>query len=299
MNCTRQFALAPRLAVFLRQLAAVLALFSPLLSADLAAPNERGVAMGHLHFKVHDVEANEKFWTGLGGKAVGFGEMRIISFPDILIVLSPGDYSGTSNGSVVNHVAFRVDSIERLKNDGTGIADYPGHPGIATLHTPDGDKIEFFDERATNVFFTVADDGIDAVAADVADRHNHPITLPITSHHLHFYIPKEDVSAARNWYVEHFGGLAGKRWEYEAADFPGINLNFSEAKEPVSPTRGRLVDHIGFEVADLDAFCKQLAEQDILCESAATDLPTGVKSAFLTDPWGSYIELTQGLNTIH
>ena len=31
--------------------------------AQVAAPNAAGVAMGQLHLKVTDVEANEKFWN--------------------------------------------------------------------------------------------------------------------------------------------------------------------------------------------------------------------------------------------
>ena len=34
-------------------------------SAQLAAPNEMGVAMGHLHYHVRDVAANKKFWVAL------------------------------------------------------------------------------------------------------------------------------------------------------------------------------------------------------------------------------------------
>ncbi len=36
-----------------------------------------------------------------------------------------------------------------------------------------------------------------------------------------------------------------------AADLPGINLNFPEVPEEPAPTRGRTLDHIGFEGEDL------------------------------------------------
>jgi glucose/arabinose dehydrogenase len=38
--------------------------------AQLSAPNASGVAMGHLHYRVRDVEANKKFWVALGGEEV-------------------------------------------------------------------------------------------------------------------------------------------------------------------------------------------------------------------------------------
>ena len=37
-------------------------------AAQLAAANAAGVAMGHLHYRVRDVEANRKFWIALGGE---------------------------------------------------------------------------------------------------------------------------------------------------------------------------------------------------------------------------------------
>jgi hypothetical protein len=37
-------------------------------AAQLAPANSAGVAMGHLHYRVKDVEANKKFWLALGGE---------------------------------------------------------------------------------------------------------------------------------------------------------------------------------------------------------------------------------------
>ena len=39
-----------------------------------------------------------------------------------------------------------------------------------------------------------------------------------------------------------------------------MNLNFSGVPAKMEPTKGRMLDHIGFEVTDLQAFCKRLAE---------------------------------------
>ena len=35
--------------------------------AQVAAPGDSGVSMGHVHFLVPDVEAAAKFWTAMGG----------------------------------------------------------------------------------------------------------------------------------------------------------------------------------------------------------------------------------------
>lgn len=37
-------------------------------AGQIAAPNEAGVAMGHLHYHVRDIEANARFWVALGGE---------------------------------------------------------------------------------------------------------------------------------------------------------------------------------------------------------------------------------------
>jgi hypothetical protein len=58
-----------------------------------------------------------------------------------------------------------------------------------------------------------------------------------------------------------------------------------------------VVDHIGFEVKDLKAFTDRLAADGQKLDMAYTDASSkmGLKIAFLTDPNGTYIELTEGL----
>jgi hypothetical protein len=61
-------------------------------------------------------------------------------------------------------------------------------------------------------------------------------------------------------------------------------------------TRGRAVDHVGFEVRNLEAFCAALAGKGItLTQPYRRDAGLGVATASITDPWGTSIELTEGL----
>ena len=61
-------------------------------------------------------------------------------------------------------------------------------------------------------------------------------------------------------------------------------------------SKGRGIDHIGFEVKNLDAFVKNLEAKGVKMDAAVRQLPgTDLKIAFLTDPYGTYIELTEGL----
>jgi catechol 2,3-dioxygenase-like lactoylglutathione lyase family enzyme len=264
--------------------------------AELAAPNAAGVAMGHLHFTVRDVEATKRFWVTLGGEPVKlFGTTEGIKFPDVLVLLRQGEPSGVSEGAVVNHVAFRVRSTAALEQRGLTLTYNAEVPGVAYVLTPDGERVELFDdERATNLTFTIDDGGRDAAA----ERHNRKLAVPIAPHHIHLNVPEPDVAAAKQWYAQHFGGVKGKRWHYEAVDLPGINLNFSGVATARAPTRGRNLDHIGFEVEHLEAFCKKLEAEGVRFDRAYTKRDDGLGLAFLTDPWGTYIELTEGLRAL-
>jgi catechol 2,3-dioxygenase-like lactoylglutathione lyase family enzyme len=266
--------------------------FSCIAAAQLAAPNGSGVAMGHLHYFVRDVAANARFWTDLGGTAGSFGTTTTVTFPGVIVFLREAESTGNTEGSVLNHVAFRVRSVAEIESRGFEVHYNDQFPGVVYIYTPGGERIELFDDGlATNLGFTVASGTLDAVA----DRHNRPLVHDIESHHMHFYVPEGQVAAAQAWYADHFGGVAGKRWRYDAVDLPGMNLNFSSTQAQLAPTAGRMLDHIGFEVAGLEAFCARLAAAGVTFDTPYRTLPSGLGLAFLTDPWGTRIELTEGL----
>jgi len=52
-------------------------------------------------------------------------------------------------------------------------------------------------------------------------------------------------------------------------------------------------------VQNLEAFCKALEAQGIKFDRPYSKSPTGLGVAFLTDPWGTYIELTEGLDKVN
>ena len=264
--------------------------------AQLSAPNAAGVAMGHVHYAVRDVAANKEFWIALGGLPVSLlGTIEGVAFPDVVVLLRQAESSGGSEGSVVNHVAFRVQSLAELEAAGFQVHYNEEYPGVASVFTPEGERIELFDDGlATNLGFTIDGGASDAAA----ERHNRKIGVPIIAHHIHLLVPEDQVEAAKDWYAKTFGGVPGKRWRYDAVDLPGINLNFSSTPSALAPTQGRMLDHIGFEIQNLEAFCKQLEANGIKLDRPYSTLPSGFGLAFLTDPWGTYIELTEGLRDL-
>lgn len=275
--------------------AAAAALFSAAVCAQLSEPNETGVSMGHVHYFVPDVERTAQFWETLGGRrsAVGVGEL--ITFPGIALLISEGEVRENSLNAIVGHVAFRVESVAAIEVRGIDVERNEQFPGVVYVYTPDGERIELFDDGiATNIGFDL-DAG---VVSRAALRHNAPLAAPVVSHHMHFYVSESEVNAIQDWYVTHFGAAPGTRWRYTAADLPGINLNFSAVEQLREPTRGRMLDHIGFEIVGLEAFAAKLESQGIEFDVPYRRLPSGLGLAFLTDPWGTYIELTEGLNTL-
>ena len=66
----------------------------------------------------------------------------------------------------------------------------------------------------------------------------------------------------RDWYVKTFGAgselLAGATPPVYIAQLPGLVMYFRKADAAPAGTRGRGLDHIGFEVKNLEEFCKKL-----------------------------------------
>jgi extradiol dioxygenase family protein len=118
--------------------------------------------------------------------------------------------------------------------------------------------------------------------------------MPIALHHVHFF--GQQNAEMQAWYVKIFGATARQAPNFPAADLPGVALNFSPSTTPVTGTAGRALDHIGFEVKNLEAFSKKLQAAGITFNVEPRQVPAlGTAIAFITDPWGTYIELTEGL----
>lgn len=245
-------------------------------AAELASPNPAGVAWGHFHFNARDLDVAGKFWKTLGAKECKpLGGMSIFEVNNALILIRKGEPTGGSEATVLHHVGFKVKDLEA-----TVAASKAA--GYRILQTPE----TIAKNKKANVM------GPDDINIElVADP---SMTGVISSHHVHFYTPSIDDTRA--WYVKTFGAVAGKRDQFEAADVPGINLTFSVPPTALKGSRGYAIDHIGFEVKDLEAFCKKLEAAGVKFDRPYFKSPKlNLAIAFLTDPWGTYIELTEGL----
>lgn len=249
--------------------------------AQLVEPNQIGVTMGHVHLSVRDVDAQKQFWISvMGGTLVRNGPLELIKFPGVFVLLRKAEPSGPPSESIVNHFGFIVKdmpaALARWKAANVKI-EPTENPNEVYVVAPDGVRVEVYGEPA--------------------------LPTAVSMNHIHFY--PVDIPGIKAWYVKAFGANPGRRpcvgcisnpQMIEADDLPGVNLSFSPGAKPPLPTKGRSLDHIGFEVKDLEAFVSSLEAKGIKTEGPVRKIPnTELKVAFLTDPWGTYIELTEGL----
>jgi catechol 2,3-dioxygenase-like lactoylglutathione lyase family enzyme len=262
------------------------ALSTPI-AAQIAGPNSSGVSIAQAHLIVRDPAQHKKLWMDiLGAKPAKSGKLEMLKLPGLYIVLEQGTPAGGSGGSAVNHLGFLIKDYAEVKGKITankievaadgykadGCAAQPGTPACQfTVVFPDGVRVEFTEDK----------------------------TLPVTAanHHIHMNIP--DREGTRAWYAKNLGAEAGlRRNTIMAAKFPGEyagEIDFNPATEAPVATKGRSIDRIGFEVKGLAAFCKKLEAQGVKLDQPIRPVAgTKIKSAFITDPVGTRIELTEG-----
>src|SRR5712692_2948340 len=98
-------------------------------SAQLASPNSAGAAIGHVHLNVADIDAQQRFWTQVGGTPVNNEKLVMVQFPGVYIVLRKQDSTGGTVGSVVNHFGLHVKNLDAWlpKWKAAGITVEPGN----------------------------------------------------------------------------------------------------------------------------------------------------------------------------
>ncbi|MBI2188434.1 MAG: hypothetical protein HYU37_15135 [Acidobacteria bacterium] len=137
--------------------------------AQLVAPGEGGVAMGHIHLLARDVEASRRFFTALGGTPVTNGSLQLIQFPGVFIMLRQAEPTGGTVGSVINHFGFNVKDINAsvAKWQAAGLKIEPGNDGRADqrwLTTPDGARVEILEDKAIAQPIRKAGNGTTSIA---------------------------------------------------------------------------------------------------------------------------------------
>lgn len=260
---------------------------------NAAAP----IRVGHYHLNVTSLDEHRKFWVDtLGGTPANVGSTDAVRFGDVFVLLRQQKPTGPTRGTTFDHIGFAVPNVPEFAArvvaagygrtvgretaspaGGAPAGPSPVYGRFEYLVGPDGVKIELVTNMA-------------------------PDAPPIVHHHVHF-TNSQFIEMGR-WFMNALNATErpGATDFFFGADLPGIGymLNFFrwELKEPLVGTRGRAMDHVGFEVRNLKAFLGTLPGRGIAVTGAVPpDRALGdVTSVFLTDPWGTLIELTEGLD---
>lgn len=248
--------------------------------AQLAPANELGLSFGHLHLSSPDREKDAKAWLTLGGQLENNLSGNIpIGFPGIVILLRQGEIKGGSEGTVVDHVAFRVRDLEASTTKWKGVETWwkagnwglkvaPGtRPGQAFVFTPAQVKVEILEDKT--------------------------LKAPIVFDHAHFYVDESRLKEVEDYYARMFGAKPVKG-EPDTLGMPGGKLVFTKSATPRELNGGRALDHIGFNMLNaeaLAAFFKTMEAKGGKFQRPYEGSSMGMIRAL--DPLGSIVEITK------
>jgi len=251
--------------------------------AQLPNPNAEGVSAGHHIFRAKDVDVANKFWTTLGGEPAALATIKLMKFPGVLLFISaprgttpaaPAQPTPGNHGTTVEFITFRVKDLKSSLSNwkAAGIEPMKEYKEV-TLLSPDDVQVRIIEDKSLSV--PIASDGLVMNAANVAE-----------------------VSA---WYSKWFGAKLGRSGADTTGEIPGARIVFHETKDPIAPLKGHSLALLGFEVKDLPAFVKKYQDAGGKFDGAgtiATSAAANLSVIQLTDPWGTSIEVSQGLAAV-
>ncbi len=268
--------------------------------AQILVGGDGPVVYGHHHLNTTNMDAQKKFFADtLGGSVAKIGsgdrQQEIIKFPNVLIFFRPMQApTGGSIGTTVNHIGFSVPDLKPL----VAKIKANGFKMITTESVAANVKVTGDIAAAgptTNLAFALGPEDVKVEFVEVKSQ-----KAPIQLHHIHFF--GQTNTEMQAWYAKTFGATmlpANPASAFVQDQLPGVFLNFTPSPTPTVGTTGRSIDHIGFEIQNLEAFTRKLEGQGIKLDLPYTKVPQlGIAIAFIKDPWGTNIEMTEGLASV-
>lgn len=258
----------------------------PSVSSAQVIKSDARVVYGHHHLKVTDMAAHEKFWVQGLGATVGpkkIGPLGVLHLHNSVILLQPTPpTAGGTKGTTVGHIGVEVPDIRvavaRLRS--------LGYQLVTSREVSGEVKDDVFTTGTSTIAFVL---GPEDTLVELVENKSATVT---GNHHLHIATnASEDMKA---WYAKHFGAKNVMRGPREVQEIPGVILMYTPTKDAPATTKDHVLDHIGFEVKQLEAFSNELQAAGVKVD-APYSTALGVGFVFLTDPWGTVIELTEGL----
>lgn len=127
----------------------------------------------------------------------------------------------------------------------------------------------------------------------------------------HIHLAATNAREAVDWYVKHFGGVAGSfnRGDADRVEYPVDRVFYDELsviffeRESTGGSVGTGVDHIGFSLTNVEDVTAAIVADGGTQLGDFVEF-SGMTIAFVEDPWGTKIELiddpeTRGLHHLH
>src|SRR5215813_8859595 len=84
--------------------------------SQLPAPNDSGVAIGHIHLYSKDPDGQKKIWTeAFGAQVTKTGTLELLRLPGVFIIINKMEPSAGSVGSTADHIGFSVKDLNEMK----------------------------------------------------------------------------------------------------------------------------------------------------------------------------------------
>lgn len=249
-------------------------------TAQLPPPNAAGASAGHHIFRVKDVDVANRFWTTLGGEPAALANIKLMKIPGVLLFVSgprgnaPATTLPGNHGTTVEFLTFKVKDLKASLASwkAAGIEPMKEYKET-TLLGPDDIQVRISEDRSITT--PLAADGLVMNVANAAE-----------------------VSA---WYTKWFGAKITRSGKDTIGEIPGARIVFRETTEPIAPMRGHSLGLLGFEVADIEGFVKRYQDAGGKFDGTGTIARAQTANLAviqLTDPWGTSIEVSQGLAAV-
>jgi catechol 2,3-dioxygenase-like lactoylglutathione lyase family enzyme len=110
----------------------------------------------------------------------------------------------------------------------------------------------------------------------------------LTFDQVHLGVP--DPENAARWYVDHLGATPGDN--SDRIWFGKTRAIFLKNATP-APSRGSAIDHFALSFPDVTAKVADLKAAGVTVSRPASDTPGLGRNAYITDPWGTEIQLVE------
>ena len=227
----------------------------------------------HVHLNSTDPDQAASWYAEhMNGESMDAkGRLRFGTTQVIFFKREPG-FAGSA-GSVIDHIGFSFRNLDAkmtsFRESGVKILaepkEVPGKFKYGFVEDPWGTKIEVMEDPETIGF-----------------------------HHIHLSGP--DPTGILDWYENAFGGQRTKyKGLLDAINYDGVWLLAMRSRQPLAPSNGRSIDHLGWGVRDMDADAATLKEKGVpfTMEPRPFNPKIAIAIAFVEGPGGVKIELVQ------